>query len=279
MNEIQKTDLPRATHAGVMRFGDVKIPCYVLSDGRALILKTGVLSVITGRSIGVGTFDVYFDAIPNKPADFAVQWIPFITAGSHRAKAQGITAQQFAEIISLYASAFADGKLKPSQAALGARCSRIAVALMKVGITAMVYEAAGYAVGARKTLLQEKIEQYLLPAANEWERMFPAEFYIQWCRLYEHPYDPKRPPRGAAWFQRQLVYDFLDVDVAREQSRRNPRPAWGHLHHQLWTEDARHLLRVHINQLIALMTASRTKHAFRRAFEQFFARALDKTAA
>jgi hypothetical protein len=232
--EIEKTKLLRATHSGLLKFANVE--CHVLEDGTRVVTQRGVL-----RGIGANEkapFGAFVDRIPNKPADFTVPTIPFRLKGG--GIAHGVTAQDFAVIITCFAHALVDGSIHHTQRDIGLQCASIAFALMGNGLVDAIDDATGFRGRTPANALEQKLKLFLLdePAAER-ERRFPPEFWHALARVYGvTDYVLGKNPPYFQMFVRRAVHDVVDAEVAQRIKARNPSPRDGSLHYQHYTDPA-----------------------------------------
>lgn len=232
-SELAPMRLSKSTHHGVLRLGDVRVECHVLENGTRLITQRGVLRAM---SVAETThFERFRDRIPNRPDDLEVSPTPF----SFRGTSLGITAEQFVQIVTLYAQALVAGVLRSTQVPIGQRCAAMLFALAGVGIAALIDEATGYRTRTPPNALEQKMRLFLLDAPSiERERRFPSEYWQALSKLYGVPYVPGKNPPFFQMVVRRAVHDVVDTEVAQRIKERNPEPRDGSLHYQHYTDPA-----------------------------------------
>ncbi len=109
---------------------------------------------------------------------------------------------------------------------------------------------------------------------TKWAKTFPDEFYSQMFRLRGWSYVPwsVKRPSAVGKYTNDLIYERLAPGIIDELRKLNPTDQRGRRkvqHHRWLTEDIGHPhLREHLAAVIALMKASSTWDAFRRAINR-----------
>lgn len=277
-------NLPKATHQGTIPIGDLKIPCFVLEDGRRVISGRGMTAAIgmKGRGQGVARISVHKTLKPyiNEELNFAIKNpILFIGVGSRKKNpTAGYEATILHDLCQAVLDAKEKGALKTDQEKrYGQFCAVLIRSFAKVGIIALVDEATGYDKEESRQKLHELLAIYLSEEKLKWAKTFPDEFYKQIYMLKKWPYptgSTKRSPLVGK-ITNEIVYKRLPPGILEELKKRNPiqtktnRRKWKH--HQFLSEDiGQPDLRDHLLQLIAIMRASPNWSVFIRLFERAF---------
>lgn len=147
--------LPRATHEGVIQFGDIEIEVAVLDDGQRLVTQSGFM-------VGLGRIRPpkgrqYYRAGANLPAFLTVQNLrPYIDENlvavasqiefrtKQGVKAFGYAANFLSEVCELFTRAHHAGVLKDTQRNIANRAQTIAEQLQRSGSTHLIDEATGF---------------------------------------------------------------------------------------------------------------------------------------
>ena len=276
-----KTPMPRATHMGELRIGDVVIPCAVLDDER----RTRVLSRIefiraigrTGKAKGGRKYDdeskipVFLTADNLKPFISIslienaqpVPYIPLI-GGS----AIGYKSDLLPQVCGVFLDADAANSLQPNQKHIAQQCRILLKGFATVGITALIDEATGFQDERSRDALAKILEAFIAKELRPWVCTFPADFYKELCRLRGIPYTGTvRRPQYIGHLTNDLIYRRLAPGVLDELGRLTPRDEKGrlknHLHRRL-TEDLGHpKLLQHLAAVTALMKVADTWKQFR----------------
>jgi len=190
--------LPRATHPGNLKIGNLEIPCAVLEGGTRVITQRGMfvsLGMNKNPSKGQSTID-------NRPAFLSAKNLtPFISeelvrswnpipfrlpkgSGGYRGNiAFGYDAKILPLVFHAYIDAYEAGKLTRAQIHIAKACKIVERAFSVVGIVALVDEATGYQDERPRDELSRILEAYISPELMPWTRMFPNEFFKQIYRI------------------------------------------------------------------------------------------------
>lgn len=214
---------PNAIAAGKL-FGGL-VDCYVLEDKRRVIVKRGAVKAITsgGADSGVdgGNLRRYLAKLPEKYGLSGVgPSIGFTTPTG--ATAQGITAEQFYDILVAYSEAADLGEIThPGQLRIAANCNRLVRACGKVGIVALVDEATGYQTDREADALQSLVSQYLRETPGEWKRLWNKDVVARLCDLYGIERRGDAFPTFACRVIGKLYQIILPEEVYSEMRLRN----------------------------------------------------------
>ncbi len=215
--------------------GGLMIPCYVLDDRRRVISRTAATSVLTGTKSS--DLESYFraEAIkPYLPDDLPGQMIEFQLEGVviHKV-AKAIDAETFLEICKAYVKALSAGSLKTErQLQMAAASSMFLAACAKVGLIALIDEATGYQYERAQDALQFKLKLFLEQEMRKWEPTFPNELWEEFGRLTNWKGSITSRPKYWGKLVMELVYEYLDPDVAEWLKKNAPTPRHGQNYHQ-----------------------------------------------
>ena len=188
--------LPKATHSGVLKIGDLNIPCAVLTDGRRM-LSTRITTALGSRSGASKRLKraAQQDGAP-LPIFLAPSNIkPFISrelmAGllepeKYRSGSRvviGYEAKWLPEICDVWLQAREAGDLQTQQHDRAKNAEILIRGLAQIGIIALVDEATGYQEDRDKDELHRLLAVYLSEERLKWAKRFPDEFYRQIYRL------------------------------------------------------------------------------------------------
>jgi len=262
-------DAPKATHWGELHIGDVAIPCYVLDNGeRVFSLKGAVVSLIGIEGGQLAEYlkvsglqdslpiDLKPDADGNLPA-----LLKFDTTTPGIAKiAWGLPVEKFMDLCAAYSSAEDAGHLKTDkQKKIAKKANSLLRACSKVGIIALVDEATGYQyerVRDASDFLQFKLKAFLSEEMRKWEKTFPDELWLEFGRLTKWSGPVTSRPKWWGKLVNELVYDYLDPDVAKWLREHAPKPKHGQNYFQ-WLSEQYGLKKLieHIWMLVGLSRA------------------------
>lgn len=230
---------PEAKWWGDLVFGDVPVPCYVLDDGRRIISRTGATSVLTSKK-GGGNLDSYLrvKALQDYlPEDLPGQLIEFTIENVVNKTVQGMEAETFLEICRAYAKARDAGALETEiQTKIAIQANMVLMACAKIGLIALIDEATGYQYDRAEDALQFKLRVYLAEEMRKWERTFPEELWQEFARLTNWKGSIHQRPKYWGKLVMELVYDYLDKDVADWLRDNAPPPCKGQNYHQHLSE-------------------------------------------
>jgi hypothetical protein len=273
------SDLPKATHGSAdhpLRIGEIEIPCYVLEDGRRMLVQGGMLTGLdmsqgtaskSGRGDRLAKFiggKAINPFVPQKLRDLINNPVKFrTTSGSI---AYGYEATILADLCDAVLEARKQTKLNYQTEHIAERCEILVRGFARVGIIALVDAATGYERDRARDALAKILEAYIAKELRPWVPTFDPEFYEEMFRLKGLPFDgTTKRPRYFGHLTNDIVYDRLAPGVKRELQERNPvengrRKAknfqWltGHYGHPKLTK--------HLGAVTALMSISATWDEF-----------------
>jgi P63C domain len=243
--------IPRATHWGELEIGDTKLPCYVLDTGeRVFSLKGAVVGLIETEG---GQLAEYIKVrslrsfLPSDliPADDEAQkdripaLIRFDAGGDNPHPAfrypWGLPVEKFMDLCDAYSRALEAGDLTERQQQIARNANRFLRACRNIGIIALVDEATGYQQIRPLDELQFKLKLYLEEKMREWEPTFPNELWQQFARLTKWTKPTHVRPKYWGKLVMELIYNYLDPDVAQWLRDNAPTPIKGQNYHQWLT--------------------------------------------
>lgn len=272
-----------------LRIGSKELPCYVLEDGKRVLVQGGMLAALNMKqgTAGRGSGDriakfINTKAIkpwvPSKLADMIIQPIKFTTpAGSI---AYGYEATILADLCEAVLDARKNGKLHYQQVHIADQCEILLRGFVRVGIIALVDEATGYQEVRDRNELHRILEAYIEPELLPYTKKFPPEYYRQLFRLQGWTYSPLsvKRPKLLSKITVDLIYDRLPPGVKEElQKNKNPyidntyRRKYKHF--QFLTDD---IGIPHLDKLLAVATAFLKIAPNWRKFQSMYNRAVPK---
>jgi hypothetical protein len=271
---IATNTLPVAMWPGDLMIGDVEIPVYVLSDGRRIVSRTGATTILTGGK-GGGNLESYLQikvVEPYMPANLAEHMIDFAMQEVVNKSVKGMDADTFLEICGGYVRALQDGKLESEvQIAIAMRAAMFSTACSKVGLIALIDEATGYQHHRADEDLQLKLKLFLLEEIRKWERTFPIELWEQFGRLTNWKGGVHQRPKYWGKLVMELVYEYLDPDVAQWLRDNAPKPKHGQNYHQ-WLTSQYGLKRLveHIWKVVGIASTCETMDELKKKMEELY---------
>lgn len=269
-------ETPKAEWAGVLPLGDNELPCYVLSDGRRVISRTGATASLTGRSSGNLESYVRIGPLqPYLPPDFTDHMIEFTLEGVTHKTVRGITAESFCDLCTAYVKALeADALQSVRQREIAAHAGMFLAASAKVGLLALIDEATGYQFDRAEDALRLKLKIFLDDEMRKWEKTFPDQLWAEFGRLtnYKGATNSQRPKYWGKLVN-ELVYGYLDADVAKWLKEHAPKPRHGQNYHQ-WLSGQYGLKRLteHLWMLVGMASACQDMAELRRRMGERFGR-------
>lgn len=262
--------MPKATHWGELHIGeDIAIPCYVLDNGERVFSLKGVVVGLIGTE--GGQLPEYLkvsglqDSLPIELRPDEKGKVPALfkfdtTAGGVARIALGLSVEKFMDICSAYSVADDTGSLKTErQKEIARTANKLLRACSKVGIIALVDEATGYQferVRDASDFLQFKLKAFLSDEMRPWEKTFPDELWMEFGRLTNWSGPVTSRPKWWGKLVIELVYEYLDPDVAKWLRENAPKPRHGQNYFQ-WLNSQYGLRKLieHIWMLIGLSRA------------------------
>jgi hypothetical protein len=242
---LAREDLPVAKYKGTLPLMDLAIPCYVLDTGQRVIGRTSMTEMLTGIK-GGGGFEKYIGVSPLKPfinlENVLEKMIAFRlpeVEGLER-HVRGLTDDLVIEVCqgfvrALEAGVQPDSSFRPltaRQTEMAIKASMFLSACAKVGLTALIDEATGYQYDRARDALEIKLKAYLEDEMRKWERTFPNELWIEFGRLTNWQGTVTHRPKYWGKLVMELIYEYLDPDVAQWLRENAPKPRHGQNYHQ-----------------------------------------------
>lgn len=234
--------IPKSTHYGELHITeDIILPCYVLDNGERVFSLKGIMVGLIGIEGGpIADYlmvsglkdylpvDLRPDEVNNIPALFN-----FDTGISGFAKnATGIPVERLMDLCSAYSAAYDAGKLTDRQKKIAVTANSILRACAKVGIIALVDEVTGYQYERVHDALQFKLKVFLEEEMRPWEKTFPDELWMEFGRLTNWNGPVSSRPKWWGKLVNEIIYEYLDADVAKWLKDHTPQPRHGQNYHQ-----------------------------------------------
>jgi hypothetical protein len=278
-------EVAQATHGSPdrpLRIGDIEIPCYVLKDGRRVVVQAGMIVALGmskgGSSHRGGTRLAKFAAgerlkpfAPSNLIERTQEPIKFRTPSGNLAF--GFEATVLADLCEAVLAARSAGVLQKQQEHVAKRAEILLRGFARVGIIALVDEATGYQDDRPHLALAKILEAFIAKELRKWVQAFPPDFYKEMFRLRNIPYTGKvQRPAYIGRLTNDLVYVRLAPGVLTKLREKNPVIESGrrrHKHHQWLTENVGlPELKEHLKAVVALMRAFDDWGSFYRALQR-----------
>jgi hypothetical protein len=241
-----------------------------LDNGVHLVSRTAFIEMITGVKEG-GGFKKYLSVSPLKPfidadavenalVEFRLPEVEGIVDS-----VKGMPDDLVIELCRGFVSALEasvtrpdEHKLTRRQAEMAIKANSILSACAKVGLTALIDEATGYQYDRARDALQVKLKAYLEEEMRKWEPTFPEELWVEFARLTNWKGTVTKRPKYWGKLVMELVYEYLDRDVAKWLKENAPAPKHGQNYHQ-WLS-AQYGLKKLVEHIWTLVGVARTCH-------------------
>lgn len=255
--------IPVATHKGVLKIADLKIPCFVLDDGRRVISGRGMTTAIgmKGRGQGIARISGLkaINSINNNTLSMAIQSPIQFLGGSPKVEetSDGFEAIALQDLCEVLLQARDAGFLKTEQEIrYGQFADMLIRSFARLGIIALVDEATGYQEERPKDALQAYLEQIISKELAAWVKKFPDEFYKNIYKLKGWPWPGMGKNRYSVvgTYTRDLVFERIAPGLLPELEKKSPKNEKGNRAnklHQWLTEDIGDpMLAQHLHSLI-----------------------------
>lgn len=268
--------VPVALWAGILPVGENELPVYVLDDGRRLLSRTGATTSLTGTP--GGDLQSYIGVAALQPflqVDLEDQLIEFTLRGVTHKTVRGLNADTFLAICRAYVAALEANALQTDrQRAIAAQAAMFLAACAGVGLIALIDEATGYQLARGDDALRIKLNLYLEEEMRQWEKTFPDELWAEFGRLtnWRGATNSQRPKYWGKLVN-ELIYGYLDRDVAEWLRTNAPKPRHGQNYHQ-WLSSQYGLKKLteHIWMVIGMARACNRMWELRQRMAEQFGR-------
>jgi len=256
--------------------GGIEVPAYVLEDGRRVITRTAATAILTDGK-GGGNLESYLvvEGLKGYVSEgFRDQMIEFYAPGvsAPNTRTRGISAETFVEICQAYVAAFEGNALQTDrQRAIAIKAAMFLAACAKVGLIAMIDEATGYQYERPVDALQFKLKLFLAEEMRKWEKTFPDQLWGQFARLTKWKGSLHSRPKYWGQLVMQLIYEYLDPDVAQWLRENAPTPIHGQNYHQ-WLSEQYGLKKLveHIWKVIGIASTCQDINELKHKMEELY---------
>lgn len=233
-----KDHLPRATHDGELKIGDIAIKCAVLEDGTRVLSRATFIKAIgrKGKAKGGREYDdefkvpVFLSAKNLKPfiSDDLVENSKPLLFRLNGQQSIGYKAELLPQVCGVFLDADeVENVITANQKHIVQKCKVLIRGFATVGIIALIDEATGYQEVRDRLALQKILDKYLTDDWAKWTKTFPDEYYRELFRLKNIPYPPvqsstKKPSYVGHWTN-EVIYSRLEAGVLKALKEKNPR--------------------------------------------------------
>ncbi|MBX3493860.1 MAG: hypothetical protein KF899_12925 [Parvibaculum sp.] len=266
-------NVPKATHDGSIKLGDLEVECAVLEDGRRVISERAMTRAFGGKRGGSHWIRAKEDGSGLPVYLSAKNYLPFISSElvaalsapvkyktTSGAIANGLEASLLPEVCNVFLKARDEDALHHRQIPLATQADMIMRGLATVGIIALIDEATGYQRERAVDALAEILEKFIAKELRQWVRTFPDEFYQELFRLRGLEFPTDKRPSYFGHITNDIIYKRLAPGVLEELKKVTPRDRKGrhkhHLHRRLTGEVGHPKLMAHLDSVITVMKLS-----------------------
>jgi len=266
------SNLPVAKWPGQLELGGIAV--YVLDDGRRIISRTGATNFLTDEK-GGGNLESYVGVQALQkyiPANLRGMMVEFILPEVVNKTVKGMEAETFVDICQAYVDAWRANELQSdTQRNIAIRAVMFLAACAKVGIIALIDEATGFQYERPLDALQVKLKLFLVEEMRKWEKTFPDELWEHFGRLTHWTGGVNSRPKYWGKLVMELIYEYLDPDVAQWLRDNAPEPIHGQNYHQ-WLSEQYGLRRLveHIWKVIGVASTCDTMDELKYKMAQLY---------
>lgn len=279
--------IPKATHWGDLSIGGHSIPSYVLDTGQRVFSLKGVVVGLIGTEGGQLAEYLKVKILKNfLPSDLSPAddgsisvLIKFDTGaqGSVAKFAIGFPVERFIDLCVAYSEALQAHAAKTGieltsrQIEIAIRANAFLKATAKTGIISLVDECTGYQYDRAQDALRLKYKLFLEEEMRKWEKTFPDQLWVEFGRLTNWDGPVHLKPKYWGKLIMELIYGYLDPDVAKWLKENAPKPIHGQNYHQ-WLSSQFGLKRLteHIWMIIGMASTCQTMSDLRRKVGEKF---------
>lgn len=285
-NKREVESLTRATHGSPdspLRIGDIEIPCYVLEDGKRVLVQGAMLTALdmkqgTAGKGGGDRIDKFLSTKSIKPYanrylnDVIISPVKFRTPSG--SIGHGYEATLLADICDAVLEARREGKLHYQQEHIAKQCEILVRGFARVGIIALVDEVTGFQKDRAKNALSKILEAFIASELQPWVKTFPDEYYQELFRLrgLKYPLDTVQRPQYFGYLTNDIIYNRLAPGVLNELKRVIPRDSKGKPKSKLFQKLTDNVgypkLREHMASVVTIMKLSTDYKDFMRKINQ-----------
>jgi hypothetical protein len=288
-NAESASPFPKATHWGNLPIGETKIPAYVLDNGARVFSLKGVVVGLIGTEGGQLAEYLKVKALRQflpddlKPAEdgSVPALIKFDTGGEgHFQFATGVPVERFMDLCAAYSMALQEHlnegtefELTPRQIQIAKNAIAFERATAKVGIISLVDEVTGYQYEREEDALRLKLQLFLSEEMRKWEPTFPDALWKEFAKLTKWSGPAHSRPKYWGKLVMELIYGYLDPDIAKWLKENKPKPRKGQNYHQ-WLNEQYGLRKLmeHIWLVIGMAAASSTLQELKERLAERFGR-------
>lgn len=275
-----KSPIPRASHEGSLRIGNMDIQCYVLKNGTRVLSQGDFLESL-GRHRKANVRNEGEERLPAILQGKAINpFIPHEIAEKSRpirfqttsgSVASGYLAELLPAVCEIYLKARDNNALPKNQEHVAKQAEILIRALATVGIIALVDEATGYQYERPIRDLEEQLSKFLAEGLVRYASGFPHEYLKHLCRLRGVELRPDmRLPQYFGHLTGDLVYKRIAPGLLRAlKDRRAERGRQSNKLYQWTSQDTGYpALMLHLGTVVTLMKLHTNYNDFKKQLDQ-----------
>ncbi|WP_334127761.1 P63C domain-containing protein [Sneathiella sp.] len=282
--------IPEADSQGTLNIGDVGLEVYVLDDKRRVISKKAMANALRLQSDGGNAFlrTMSRKGVRSVLSPSLVEKIenPIYFRPLTGDSADGYEAETLIEVCDALIEAKNKEKLHTSQYFLAIQAEIIIRSAAKVGIVALVDEAAGY-VDRAKDEYRKLFDGFIRKEFQQWEKEFPDKFFDMIYKMYglkrQRPDTTKHPQFFGHFIRKYIYYPLANSNgaILEKLDEKNPvvyDNGGRKYKFTQWLTDHVGLpaFRQHLWQVVGIGEASTNKEQFDRGFYRAFPEAIPR---
>jgi len=262
----------KATHGDddhPLVIGHSEIPCFVLADGRRVLVQRGMacaigLSDTSGKSISSFTSGKLIAPFLTKKLVSSLN-TPIKFKTPRGMLAHGYDARILADICEAVLAARTAGKLMKTQEQIAYQCEVLVRGFARVGIIALIDEATGYQDDRDRDALSRILQAFIAKELQPWIKTFPLNFYKELCRLREIEFSVNLPSYFGH-LTNTIVYKRLAPGILEQLKKITPTSKKGNktarYFQSLTMETGYPKLKEHLGSVVTLMKLSKNYDEF-----------------
>ncbi|MDR2364580.1 MAG: P63C domain-containing protein [Zoogloeaceae bacterium] len=275
----ERAKLPKATHTGLLKIGDLEIPCYITENGERVLSGRGMQEALrlvdeessSGQKPG-SRMDRFLNTKSLNPLIYKGRMPDHFRPMKFQFGSQtinGYKAETLPEICEAMLEARDLGMLDTQRKQIIAKqCDILMRGFARVGIIALVDEATGYQKDRARDALAQILEKFVAKELQPWMKTFPSEYYEHLFRLYDYPFPPESKPQWRPQFFGNITNDVIYKRLAPEllpelKKSASKAEKRGKLHQWLTSNIGHPKLREHLASIVTLLKLSNSPEEFK----------------
>jgi P63C domain len=268
---INPAALPKSLFQGEIIIGDIHLLCYVLNNGKRVISQRSLVYILTSkhntdltRYFRESNLSAYLDL-----SLITEQTVDFMIPGSPR-KATGYEGALLIEICQAYLRAKDNQAITKRQIPLVKKADAIVRSCANTSISDLIDKATGYQKVNEENAIQASLKAVIATKIQEWEKMFPGDFWSELARL--ECVDDSPGNRLTRWgnYITAFVYDAVDDDFANEFRSDNSYAFFSQDQKQWLKNYNRNKIKKHLIQITSVIKTCKDMADFKDKFSYVF---------